>query len=660
MAPTVNEGGLPLGRYNSAKEGADDPLIHKVGFPPKKTLKEEASEIYEALNPLRKYKKKGKHLTQYEKLKLAAFYVAPCLEWITSYKVDYLRGDIVGGLTIAVMAVPQDLAYAQLAKLPVVNGLYTSVYPPLIYAWFGSSRHIAVGPVAVVSLLVGSLLPKRIDPKKFPTEYLELNFLNTFYVGVIQTALGLLQLGFVIEFLSHSTIVGFMAGAAVTIGMSQLKNWLGYTTFTNKTNIQSVLKSIADHPDQFNWQTFLIGLTFLLFILFLKQVGTRFRPLWWVAPLGPLLSVVGSILFVWLTRVDKDKVRILKKVPTGMPPSSLNRLHFGNTGDVFADSLICAFIALTEAIAIGTTFATKNGYHINGNQEMFAFGLGNLVSSVTSGYVATGSFSRSSVNNYCGSNTQLTGVIMPVFIILVIMVITPSFYYIPQCVLSVIIISALVGLFDFKAAWLIWKTDKLDFVCLLGAFFGVVFKSVEIGILIAVAISVAKLIFQVTRPHTAILGRIPGTTIYRSTKQYPEASSPNGILIWRIDAPMYFANARYLKAQALRLVDEQVADEEEGGVAAHRLQFLVLDLSPVLTVDVSAALILGELHRDLHKRGIRLVLSNPNSNTLYRLEGTGLVDLVGKDWIFVRTHEAVKVCQALVESNSDINPTKNT
>eukprot|EP00243_Klebsormidium_subtile_P004315 TRINITY_DN18285_c0_g1_i1.p1 TRINITY_DN18285_c0_g1~~TRINITY_DN18285_c0_g1_i1.p1 ORF type:complete len:659 (-),score=182.13 TRINITY_DN18285_c0_g1_i1:392-2368(-) len=654
MAPNSEPQGLPLGNYkDSADAGLDDPLIHKVGFPPKKTFKEEVAEFVDQVHPLKKYQKKGRRLSQLDKLKLAAFYVAPWLEWVTTYKLEYLRGDIVGGLTIAVMAVPQDLSYAQLAKLPVVNGLYTSVYPPLVYAWFGSSRHIAVGPVAVVSLLVGSLLPKRIDPKAFPTQYLELSFLNTFFVGIIQTALGLLQLGFVIEFLSHSTIVGFMAGAAVTIGMSQLKNWFGYVTFTNKTNIQSVIGSIADHPEQFNWQTFCIGLTFFVIILFFKQVGTRFRPLWWIAPLGPLVSVVGSILFVYLTRVDKDGVRIVKKVPTGMPPSSAHRLHFGDASKVFADALVCAFIALTEAISIGTTFATKNGYHINGNQEMFAFGLSNLVSSITSGYVATGSFSRSSVNNYCGSNTQLTGVIMPAFIILVILCITPSFYYLPQCVLSVIIISALVGLFDFKAAWLIWKTDKLDFCCLLGAFFGVVFKSVEIGILIAVCISVAKLIFQVTRPHTAILGRIPGTTVYRSMLQYPEASAPSGLLIWRIDAPIYFANARYLKSQALRLVDDQTADEEEGGLKSHRLQFFVMDLAPVLNVDVSAALILGELHRDLQKRGVRLVLSNPNTATLYRLDGTGILDMVGRDWVFVRTHEAVKVCQALVESNGE-------
>ncbi|KAG5573285.1 hypothetical protein H5410_063051 [Solanum commersonii] len=460
-------------RSFSSSQHNQTPYIHKVGVPPKqgifKEFKTAVKETFFADDPLRPFKDQPRS----RKVVLGLQAIFPILDWGRSYNLRKFRGDLISGLTIASLCIPQDIGYSKLANLAPQYGLYSSFVPPLVYAFMGSSRDIAIGPVAVVSLLLGTLLRNEIDPSKHPDEYLRLAFTATFFAGITQATLGILRLGFLIDFLSHAAVVGFMGGAAITIALQQLKGFLGIKKFTKKTDIISVMKSVFHSVEhEWNWQTILIGATFLTFLLFAKYI---------------------------------------------------------------------------EAVAIGRTFASMKDYQLDGNKEMVALGTMNIVGSMTSCYVATGSFSRSAVNYMAGCQTAFSNIVMSVVVFLTLEFITPLFKFTPNAILAAIIISAVLGLIDYEAAILIWKIDKFDFVACIGAFFGVVFASVEIGLLIAVTISFAKILLQVTRPRTATLGRIPRTNVYRNTQQYPEATKVPGVLIVRVDSAIYFSNSNYIK-----------------------------------------------------------------------------------------------------------------
>ncbi|CAA6664443.1 unnamed protein product [Spirodela intermedia] len=586
-------------------------------------------------------------------LGLQAFF--PILDWGRRYDLTKFKGDLVAGLTIASLCIPQDIGYAKLAKLPPENGLYSSFVPPLVYAAMGSSRDIAIGPVAVVSLLLGTLLQNEIDPDKYPVEYKRLAFTATFFAGLTQATLGLLRLGFVIEFLSHSAIVGFMGGAAITIALQQLKGLLGIKNFTKNTDIISVMRSVWGSVHHgWNWQTILIGTSFLAFLLLAKYIGKKNKRFFWVPAIAPLISVILATFFVYITHANNKGVQIVNKIETGINPSSAGEIYFTGsyTGKGFKIGIVAGLVALTEAVAIGRTFAAMKDYQLDGNKEMVALGTMNIVGSLTSCYVATGSFSRSAVNYMAGCQTAVSNMIMSLVVLLTLEVITPLFKYTPNAILSSIIISAVIGLIDIDAALLIWKIDKLDFMACLGAFFGVVFVSVEIGLLIAVIISFAKILLQVTRPRTAVLGNLPGTTIYRNVDQYPEATRVPGVMIVRVDSAIYFSNSNYVKDRILRwLTDEQEKLEEN---QLPKIEFVIVEMSPVINIDTSGIHALEDLYKGLQKRGVqtyRLLMRSgaagscePGEPVMEKLHASRFIELIGHDKIFLTAGEAVLTC----------------
>ncbi|CAI0447720.1 unnamed protein product [Linum tenue] len=528
---------IDAGSLSSSRRQPENapPYVHKVGVLPRQNLlaefKSTVKETFFADDPLRSFKDQ----TKSKMFVLGVRAVFPILDWGRSYNLKKFRGDIIAGLTIASLCIPQDIGYAKLANLEPQYGLYSSFVPPLIYAIMGSSRDIAIGPVAVVSLLLGTLLQNEIDSTKNPTDYRRLAFTATFFAGITQFSLGFLRLGFLIDFLSHAAIVGFMGGAAITIALQQLKGFLGIKKFTKKSDIISVMQSVIHSAHHgWNWQTILIGASFLSFLLFAKYIGKKNKKLFWVPAIAPLVSVVLSTFFVYITRADKQGVQIVKHIEKGINPSSVNQIFF---------SVLC----FQEAVAIGRTFASMKDYQIDGNKEMVALGTMNVIGSMTSCYVATGSFSRSAVNYMAGCQTAVSNIIMSIVVLLTLLFITPLFKYTPNAILAAIIIAAVLGLIDYEAALLIWKIDKFDFIACMGAFFGVVFISVEIGLLIAVSISFAKILLQVTRPRTAILGKVPRTVVYRNIQQYPEATKVPGVLIVRVDSAIYFSNSNYVK-----------------------------------------------------------------------------------------------------------------
>ncbi|CAN1343391.1 Sulfate transporter 2.1 [Linum perenne] len=339
----------------------------------------------------------------------------PILSWARNYKVKMFKNDLMAGLTLASLCIPQSIGYATLANLEPQYGMFssnspipkdTSVIPPLIYAVMGTSREMAIGPVAVVSLLLSSMLQKLQDPTVNPDGFRNLVFTATLFAGVFQAAFGLFRLGFLVDFLSHAAIVGFMAGAAIVIGLQQLKGLLGISHFTNKTDVVSVGEAVwRSVHHSWNPYNFVLGFSFLCFIMVSRIVGRRYKKLFWLGPVAPLISVALSTLIVYLTKADEHGVNIIKHIKGGLNPSSLHHLQLNDPhiGEVVKTGLVVAIIALTEAVAVGRSFSTMKGYSINGNKEMVAIGFMNIVGSCTSCYVATGSFSRSAVNFSAGA-----------------------------------------------------------------------------------------------------------------------------------------------------------------------------------------------------------------------------------------------------------------
>ncbi|XP_050264437.1 sulfate transporter 1.3-like isoform X2 [Quercus robur] len=509
----------------------------------------------------------------------------------------------------------------------------------------GSSRDIAIGPVAVVSLLLGTLLQDEIDSATNPIEYRRLAFTATFFAGITQATLGFFRLGFLIDFLSHAAIVGFMGGAAITISLQQLKGFLGIKDFTKNSDIISVLRSVFSSVNHgWNWQTILIGAVFLCFLLFAKFLGKRNKKLFWVPAIAPLISVILATFFVFITHAEKKGVAIVRHIEKGINPSSVNDIYFHGEylGKGFRIGVVAGMVALTEAVAIGRTFAAMKDYQIDGNKEMVALGAMNVVGSMTSCYVATGSFSRSAVNYMAGCQTAVSNIVMSIVVLLTLLFITPLFKYTPNAILAAIIINAVISLIDIQAAILIWKIDKFDFVACMGAFFGVIFVSVEIGLLIAVSISFAKILLQVTRPRTAILGKLPGTSVYRNILQYPEATKIPGILIVRVDSAIYFSNSNYIKERILRwLTDEEEKIKEDD---PQTIQFLIVEMSPVTDIDTSGINSLEELHNTLQKRDLQLILANPGPTVVDKLHASKFANLIGQDKIFLTVADAVLSC----------------
>ncbi|KAM3216590.1 sulfate transporter 1.3 isoform X1 [Capsicum annuum] len=633
-----------ISRVASSRRHSDNglPYVHKVGVPPKPNLLKEITETVKETffhdDPLRNFKDQSKT----RKLVLGIQAVFPILDWGMSYNLSKFKGDLIAGLTIASLCIPQDIGYAKLANLDPQYGLYSSFVPPLVYAFMGSSRDIAIGPVAVVSLLLGSMLQQELDPVKQKLEYQRLAFTATFFAGITQFVLGFFRLGFLIDFLSHAAIVGFMGGAAITISLQQLKGLLGIKKFTKKTDIVSVMRSVfvsAHHG--WNWQTIVIGVSFLAFLLVAKFIGKKNKKYFWVPAIAPLISVILSTFFVFIFHAEKHDVQIVRHINRGINPPSVKEIYFSGEylSKGFRIGAIAGLIALTEAVAIGRTFAALKDYQLDGNKEMIALGTMNITGSMASCYVATGSFSRSAVNYMAGCNTAVSNIIMSCVVLLTLELITPLFKYTPNAILASIIISAVIGLIDIEAMTLLYKIDKFDFLACMGAFMGVVFQSVEIGLLIAVAISFAKILLQVTRPRIAVLGKVPRTTVYRNIQQYPEATKVPGILIVRVDSAIYFSNSNYMRDRILRwLTDEEEMLKETN---QQKIQYLIVEMSPVTDIDTSGIHALEDLLKSLQKRNVELVLANPGTLVIDKLHASGFPDRMGEDKIFLTVADAV-------------------
>ncbi|PKA64522.1 putative sulfate transporter 3.4 [Apostasia shenzhenica] len=630
---------------------AMEPLeIHKVSLPERKktlpALKNGLGEVFFPDDPFYQYKNRS----FLRKLVLAVQYFFPIFQWGSEYSLQLLKSDVISGLTIASLAIPQGISYAKLADLPPIIGLYSSFVPPLIYSVLGSSRDLAVGPVSIASLVMGSMLREVVSPEKEPVLYLQLAFTATFFAGVFQASLGFLRLGFIVDFLSRPTLIGFMGGAAIIVSLQQLKGLLGIEHFTTQMGFVPVMVSVFSHRTEWGWQTVLMGFSFLAFLLITRQIGMRRPKLFWVAAAAPLTSVILSTIFVFAFKAQNHGVKIIGHLQKGLNPPSANMLYFHGThlGLAIKTGIVSGMLSLTEGLAVGRTFASLKSYQIDGNKEMMAIGIMNMAGSCTSCYVTTGSFSRSAVNYNAGSKTAVSNIVMASVVLITLLFLMPLFYYTPNVILSVIIITAVIGLIDLGAAVGLWKVDKLDFIACLTAFFGVLFISVQMGLAIAVGISTFKILIHVIRPNIAALGNVPGTHSYRDLEQYREAQRVPSFLILSIESPIYFANSMYLQERILRWVREE--EERAGQMTESNIKCVILDLSAVTAVDTSGIGALLELHKTLQNRSMRLVLANPVAGVAEKLHLSQAWEKLGSESVFLRVSEAIDAVSYFLKS----------
>ncbi|XP_058182414.1 sulfate transporter 4.1, chloroplastic-like isoform X1 [Rhododendron vialii] len=568
----------------------------------------------------------------------------PCYRWIRAYKwKDYFQLDLMAGVTVGVMLVPQSMSYAKLAGLPAIYGLYSGFVPIFVYAIFGSSRQLAIGPVALVSLLVSNALGKIVDSSD--DLYIELAILLALMVGIMECIMGLLRLGWIIRFISHSVISGFTTASAIVIALSQAKYFLGYD-IERSSEIIPLIKSIISGADEFSWPPFVMGSIVLAILLVMKHLGKSRKYLRFLRAAGPLTAVVLGTTFVKI--FNPSSITLVGDIPQGLPKFSIPK-EFAYVKSLIPTAILITSVAILESVGIAKALAAKNGYELDSNQELFGLGVANICGSFFSSYPTTGSFSRSAVNNESGAKTGLSGVVMGIIMACALLFLTPLFEYIPQCALAAIVVSAVIGLVDYNEAIFLWRVDKKDFLLWTITFATTLFLGIEIGVLVGVGVSLGFVIHESANPHVAVLGRLPGTTIYRNVQQYPEAYSYNGIVIVRIDSPIYFANTSYIKDR-LREFELEVDNSTKRGPDVERVYFVIIEMAPVTYIDSSAAQALKDLHQEYKSRDIQTAIANPNREVLLTLARSGMVELIGKEWFFVRVHDAVQVCLQHVQS----------
>lgn len=549
----------------------------------------------------------------------------PITRWAPRYDRRDLRSDLAAGLTIGAMLVPQGMAYALLAGLPPEVGLYASIVPVIAYAIFGTSRQLAVGPVAIVSLLTATALSSLFE--QGTAGYVSAAALLALMVGVVHLVLGFGRLGFVVNFLSHSVLVGFTAAAAIIIGFSQVKHLLGikipHTEQFHET-VTEVVKAAGDA----HGTTLALGAGSVVLLLAMKRYMKKVP--------SALVLVVTSILAVQLFDLDERGVRTVGEIPSSLPAFGLPDLDLDTMGSLVTTAFVITLVGFMESIAVAKVYARRHRYDIEPNQELIALGAANVASGLFGGYSVTGGFSRTAVNDAAGARTPLASIVTALLILVTVLFFTPLFEQLPQAALGAIIIVAVLNLIDVREMRHIAHVKRSDLVGLGVAFFATLALGIELGILVAVVASMLVVFARMSKPHTATLGRIPGTTSYRNIDRFPEAENEDGLRVIRIDAAMSFANAQFVKRLTL---DAAAAIDAEPRV-------LVLDCSGINDIDATGADTLGEIITELDESPVTLHLADVKGPVRDVLRRSGLWDrLDGR--IHATPHQAVQTIHGL-------------
>ncbi len=549
----------------------------------------------------------------------------PIVGWAPRYKRANLRSDLAAGLTVGAMLVPQAMAYALLAGLPPEVGLYAATVPVVIYAFFGTSRQLAVGPVAIVSLLTASALAPLVQEGN--AGYISAAALLALMVGVVHLVLGVGRLGFLVNLLSHSVLVGFTAAAAIIIGFSQAKHIFGISIERKEYFYETVLEVLGNLSDT-SMATLVLGAVALGTLYLLKRFAKKVP--------AALVVVIGSILAVEVLNLEEEGVKVVGDIPDTLPAFGLPDFDGSLIGNLATTALVITIVGFMESIAVAKVYARRHRYEVDPNNELIGLGAANVASGLFGGYPVTGGFSRTAVNDTAGARTPLASLITAGIVLATIAFLTPLFASLPKAALGAIIIMAVIGLIDIAEMRHIAKVKRSDLIGLSVAFFATLILGIELGILVAVVASMLVVFARMSMPHAAVLGHVDGTTSYRNIDRFPEANTIDGVRIVRIDAALSFVNAVNVK----RLILSHVAELGRDSGA------LVLDASGINDLDATGAEMLHEILSEVEEQHIALHLTDVKGPVRDVLRAAGIWEQLGN-----RVHSSTNDALIAIEAD---------
>lgn len=539
----------------------------------------------------------------------------PILQWISKYNQNLLKQDAVAGITVGIVLIPQGIAYALIAGLPPIYGLYTALIPQIVYAVLGTSPKVAVGPVAMDSLLVAAGIATIATTGTENT--IAIAILLAFMVGVTQFLLGVFRLGFVVNFLSKPVISGFTSAAAMIIGVNQLQNFFGIS-IPRSNQVHEVVFYFLNKINTINWQTFGLGAG-AIFLLFLFKRIHKSIP-------GPLIVVILGILLLKFFNSSFDEVAIIKEIPSGLPSFAIPDFDIEQFSEIISIAVTIAMIGFLETVSIGKSLErNEDVIQVKPNQELIAIGLGNIFGSFFKSYPSTASFSRSAVNQDAGAQTGMAAFFSVAILIAVLLFLTPVFYFLPKTILAAIIIVSILKLIDFKEAKRLWKLNKIDFWMLLVTFIGTMSFGIKEGIALGVGLSLWMVIFRTSKPHIAVLGRIPNTQFFRNVNRFDDVEVHPEVLIVRFDSHLYFANTDYFREQL------RVLSQEKGPA----LKLIIIDGECINGLDSTGATMWNNRIDYYAEQGVKIYFTNVKGPVRDAMTKAGIIQKIGIENCFM-------------------------
>jgi high affinity sulfate transporter 1 len=546
----------------------------------------------------------------------------PILSWLPNYQRSWLRSDLIAGVVVLTLLVPEGMAYAQMAGLPPETAFYTAPAAMIGYALFSTSRQVITTTTSTIAVMIAAVVGALAVGGS--AEYLVLASGLAIMVGLMFLLMGFLRLGFVSEFFSKPVITGFIFGLAMIIAIRQVPKLFGFEV--EGGNFFERLFEIVRHVPETNGWTLFVGLTSLILLFGLEHFFHRIP--------GALIAVVYGILIVTILGLENLGVHIVGEIPSGIAPPRLPDLSLGDYSTLIIGAVGIVVLGYAETIGAARKFATKHRYDLNTDQELYGLGVANIGAGLFQGFAVDASLSKSAANDSSGAQTQMSAIIAAGLTIITALFLTPLFKNLPEATLAAIVIHAVWGLFDVKEIQRYAQLNRDDFVLSLIALLGVLILDVIPGLVLAVILSIIILAYRASRPQFAILGKIPGKDGYDSyvdVKRHPEGQTIPGLVVVRPDAPMFFANATLLREEVRHMVRESEPEP----------QVVILDMERTPQLDVTSIDALAELKNDLETMGVELWLARTMGELLDNtLQRSGLEKLIGSDHIFATVHEA--------------------